>query len=141
MELGAAKNFRDRSVITGGVELTLIISPAHVESEEDSGLAADHRIIHFDGEVEQSVRVIAALAVSLADLGVDQGGVLRRIDLNVSAAQTNQFSHFIAKKIDQVGEKCVYRGIGASGFFGVVVRGSLLCTDERGLRGAIRSRS
>src|SRR5882672_3676423 len=96
-EFRVAKDLRDRTVIARGVELALVIPPAQVEAKQNTGMAADHRVIHLDGEIKQAVGIISSLPVPLADLGIDQGSVLRGVNLNVRAAQSNQLGHFITK--------------------------------------------
>src|SRR5579863_10608078 len=104
-------------------------------------MAANHRVVHFDGKIEQAVGIVAALAVAFANLRIDQGGVLRRVDLNVGAAETNKFGDFIAKQIDEVGEKGVHGGIGSAGLLGIVVGRGLLGAQERRLGGMIGARA
>jgi len=48
-----------------------------VEAKQDTGIAADHCVIHLNREIKQAVGIISSLPVPLADLGIDQGGVLR----------------------------------------------------------------
>src|SRR5262249_59379932 len=101
-------------------------------------MVADDGVVHFDREIEQTVRVVAALAVAFAQVGVEQRRVLRRIDLNVDAAQPDQLFDFAAQDVNQVGQIRVYSRVSARRLFGVVIGGGLLRADERGLGGGRR---
>ena len=48
-----------------------------MEAEGDARMIADHYIIHFDGKIKQMVGIAAALAITFAQLRVEQRGVLR----------------------------------------------------------------
>ncbi|MEZ4568889.1 MAG: hypothetical protein R2849_00860 [Thermomicrobiales bacterium] len=52
-----------------------------MDAEVDARMFADHRVIQLDAAVEQCVGVIPALSIAFADFRVEQGGVLRRVDL------------------------------------------------------------
>src|SRR6266853_550085 len=133
LEFGLTEDFRNRGVIARGVELALIVSPAQVQAEQDTGMTANHSVIHLDGEIEEAVGIIAPLPVALADLGIDQGGILRRVDLNVRAAQSEQFGYLVTKEIDEIGEKSVHGRVGAAGLLRIVVGRRLLRADQRRL--------
>src|SRR6266852_6074962 len=133
LEFGLTEDFGDRSVIARGVELALIVSPAQVQAKQDAGMTANHSVIHLDGEIEEAVGITAPLLVALADLGIDQGGILRRVDLNVRAAQSEQFGYLVTKEIDEIGEKSVNGRVGAAGLLRIVVGRRLLRADQRRL--------
>src|SRR6266403_765627 len=76
LEFRMAKDLRDRGVIARSVELALVVPPAQVEAKQDSGVAANHRVIHLDGEIKQTVGIIPSLPVTFANLGIDQRSVL-----------------------------------------------------------------
>ncbi len=140
LEARIAKDLGDRAVVSRGVELALIVSAAEMQSKDNSGMVADHRIVHLDREIEQAVGIIAALPVPLPQLRIKQRGVLRRIDLNVRAAQANQLLHFSAQDVDQIGKVASICRIGAGGFLAVVVSRRLLCADQGGLGRMIGAR-
>src|SRR5262245_47213047 len=149
VEARLAKDYSNRAVISPRVKLALIVAPAQVQAERDPGPAcrpgrrmiADDGVVHFDREIEQSVRVVAALAVAFAQVGVEQRRVLRRIDLNVDAAQPDQLLDFAAQDVDEVGQISVNSRVSARRLFGVVIGGGLLRADERGLGEARRLRA
>ena len=37
-----------------------------------------------------------------------------RIDLNIGRSEADEFSNFLAQNIDDIGQKCIERGIGFS---------------------------
>ena len=88
MEAGAREDLsRDPVVAAGRVEHALVIAAADVDAEGDAGVPADDRVVELDARVEHLVRIAAALAVAFADRLVEQRGVLRRVDLDVGAAE------------------------------------------------------
>src|SRR5204862_3405018 len=95
VEASVTENLRNRAVVPRRIELALIIAAAQVQTENDSRVVPDDGVVHFDREIEKTVRVIAALPVSLTELRIKQCRVLRRINLDVRAAKTNQFLHFV----------------------------------------------
>src|SRR5256885_1365520 len=90
-----------------------IIPAAQVQAESDSRVVSDDGVVHFDREIKKTVRVISALPVSLTELRIKQCRVLRRINLDVRAAKTNQFLHFVAKDIDEISQIGINLGISA----------------------------
>ena len=54
------------------------------------GVALDDRVVELDARVEHLVGIAAALAVALANRLVEQRRVLRRVDLDVVAAEPPQ---------------------------------------------------
>ena len=104
-------------------------------------MIADHRIVHFDRQIQQPVGIVAALPVSFAQLRIQECGVLRRVDLDVGAAQANQLFHFIAQDIDQIGEVGVDGRISPGGFSAVVVSGGLLRADHGGFGRVLGARA
>src|SRR5207302_1213926 len=77
----------DRAVIARSIEPALIVTAAKVQAENDSGMIANDRIVHFGRKFEKPVGIIASLAISLAQLRIQQSGVLRRVNLNVRASE------------------------------------------------------
>ena len=73
------------------------------------GMAVDDRVVQLDAGVEQPVRIAAALPVAFAHGLVEQGGVLRRVDLHVLAAEAAEFRDLAAREIHQVGQVGVAR--------------------------------
>ena len=137
-EVGAAEDLlRDRVVAAAGVVLALVVAPAEVDAEGDAGMVADHGVVEFDAAVEQPVRVVAALAVALADGRVEQPGILRRVELDVGAAEADQFGDLGAQDIHHIGEVGIDRRVGALRFLRVVVGRRLLRADQRRLPGAV----
>src|ERR1700686_2164066 len=111
LEASVAENLRDGTVVAGGVKLALIVSPAQVQTEHNSRMITDHRVIHLDREIKKLVGIVSALTVAFAQLRIEQGGVLRRVDLNVSTAETDQFLDFIPQNVYQVGQVILDFGI------------------------------
>ena len=72
-------------------------------------MPGDDRVVELDAGVEQSIGIAAALAVALADRLVEQRRVLRRIDLDVLAAEPRQLGDLAAREVDEVGEIGVAR--------------------------------
>ena len=77
LELCIAKNLCDRAIVAGGVKLALIISAAKVQAERDAGMITDHRIVHFDRQIQQPVGIVAPLPIALPQIGIQQRSVLR----------------------------------------------------------------
>ena len=67
-------------------------------------MIADHRVIHLDREIKKLVGIVSALTVAFPQLRIEQGGVLRRVDLNISTAETDQFLDLIPQNVYQVGQ-------------------------------------
>ena len=62
---------------------------------------------------------------------------MRRVNLNIGATEPNQFGHFAAQDVYEIGQIRVYRGVSALRFCGIVIRRSLLGADERDLGGRV----
>ena len=74
-------------------------------------MAVDDRVVELDAGVEQRVGIAAALAVALADRLVEERGVLRRVDLDVLAAEPDQLRDLAPGEVDEVGEVRVARRV------------------------------
>ena len=96
-------------------------------------MLADDGVVHLDARVDQPVGVAAALAVALAQGRVEEGRVLRRVDLHVRAAEPDQLGHLAPREVDDVGQVGVARRVGAGRLRRVVVGGGLLGADQRDL--------
>src|SRR5216684_561799 len=70
-------------------------------------MALDDRVVQFDAAVDQLFRVASPLPVAVTHLGIEQGSVLGRIDLDVRAAQANQLFDLTARDVDDVGQVLV----------------------------------
>ena len=64
---------------------------------------------------------------------------MRRIELDVGAAEPHELRHLGTQDVDDVGEVGVDGGVRAARLLGVVVRGRLLCVDQRDLERALRA--
>src|SRR6185369_6297169 len=133
LEAAAAEDAGDGLVAAAGVEHRLVVAAADVERERHAGVAADRRVVHLDARVDEPVGVAAALAVALAQRGVEQRGVLGRVDLYVGAAQAHQLLDLPPRHVDDVRQVGIARGIGAGGLLRIVVRRRLLRADQRDL--------
>ena len=105
---------RDPVVAAGRVEHALVIAAADVDAERHAGMALDDRVVQLDGGVEHPIGIAAALAVALANRLVEQPGVLRRVDLDVLAAEPRQLGDLAAGEVDEVGEVGVARRVCAA---------------------------
>ncbi|MEZ4521501.1 MAG: hypothetical protein R3A46_07650 [Thermomicrobiales bacterium] len=114
---------------------------AEVDAEVDARMFADHRVIQLDAAVEQCVGVIPALSIAFTDLRVEQGGVLRRVDLDVRAAEPDEIRRPGPENIDDIGQVGLDRRVGASFDFGIVIGRGLLGADQRYLRRVVAGRS
>src|SRR6266550_8731170 len=102
VELSPFKDSRNRPIVASRVELALVVAAADVNREGHAGVTGDDRVVHLDACIDQGLRVAAALAVSLAQLGVEERRVLGSIDLNVSAPEPNQLIDLSPAQIDHV---------------------------------------
>ena len=93
-------------------------------------MADDDGIVELDAGVEHLVRVAAALPVAVANALVEQARVLRRVDLDVLAAEAAKLCDFPAREVDEIRQVGVARRIRRRGALGVVVGGSLLGAEE-----------
>src|SRR4029450_11251263 len=78
LKFSFTKDLRDRTVVTSCVELALVISPAKVQAEDDSGMITDNRVVHLDRESQKSIGIVPTAAVPLPQLWIEERGVLRR---------------------------------------------------------------
>ena len=92
-------------------------------------VARDDRVVELDAGVEHLVRIAAALPVALADRLVEQRRVLRRVDLDVLAAEPAQLRDLAPREVHEVGQVGVARRVGAARLVRVVVGGRLLRAD------------
>src|SRR5712691_8261124 len=67
---GFLKNLDNGCVVARCVELALVVTAAQVQTKSYAGMIADHGIVHLDREVEQSIRIVAPLPVSLTQLWI-----------------------------------------------------------------------
>src|ERR1700746_1059968 len=104
MKIRSLKHSRDGTVIARGIKPALIVAAAEMETEDHSRMFPDDAIVHLGGKIEQAVRVIATLAVSLTQLGIEQRSILWRFDLDITTPEPNQFINFISQNVDQVGK-------------------------------------
>ena len=128
----------DPIVPARGVEHALAVAATDMDAEGDAGMAVDDGVVELDARVQQAIRIAAALPVSVADRLVEQGGVLRRVDLHVLASKAPQFFDFAPREVDDIRQVRVARGVGALGLLGIVVRGRLLGAEQRDLDGPPR---
>src|SRR5690349_8224137 len=110
-----------------------------MNGECDAGMVTDHSIVEFDTPIKQAVRIVAALSISLADGRVQQGCVLRRVNLNVSTTKLDQLFDFASKDVDDVSEIGVNRWIGLPGLFRIVVGCRLLSAEQSNLATGARA--
>ena len=82
-------------------------------AERHAGMAVDDRVVQLDVGVQHPVRIVAALAIALADRLVEQRRVLRRVDLDVFAPEPAQLLDLAPGEIDEIGQVGVARRIGA----------------------------
>ena len=115
-----------------------MIAAADVDAEGDAGVAVDDRVVELDAGVEHLVGIAAALAVALANRLVEQRRVLRRVDLDVLAAQALQLGDLAPGEIHEVGEICVACRIRRARLVGIVVGRRLLRADQRDLDRLLR---
>jgi hypothetical protein len=123
----------DPVVAAGRVEHALVVTAADVNAERDARVALDDRVVELHRRREQRVRVAAALAVTLADRLVEERRVLRRVDLDVLAAESFELRDLATGEIDEVGEIGVPRRIRAARLVRVVIGRRLLRAEERHL--------
>jgi hypothetical protein len=83
----------DRIVATGRIEHALVVAAADRKAEDNSLLveSVEYSIVEFDGLIDDAIRVDPTDAVTFADLRIEQGSILRCVDLDVGAAEANQF--------------------------------------------------
>ncbi len=67
-------------------------------------MALDDRVVELDAGVEQLVGIAAALPVAFANRLVEERGVLRRVDLDVVAAEPAQFRDLATREVHEIGE-------------------------------------
>jgi hypothetical protein len=53
-----------------------------VHPKRHPGVARDDRVVHLDAFVEQLVRIAATPTVAFAQLVIEEGSILRRVDLD-----------------------------------------------------------
>src|SRR5437660_9486719 len=97
-EVGLLKDARNRLIVAAGIESALVVTATDMHAEGDARMAVDDGVVHFDAGVDDLVGVVAALAIAFAYLGVEQSGVLGRVDLDIGAAQANQFLDFMPRE-------------------------------------------
>ena len=94
---------RDRLIVAFGVELALVVATADVETKGHTRVVLDDRVVELDTAVDQLLRVAPPLPVALANGGVEERPVLRRVDLDICAAEANQLVHLPPGEVDYVG--------------------------------------
>src|SRR5579859_204581 len=141
VEEGLLEYARDRLIVAFGVELALVVAAAHMESEGDSRIALDDRVVELDAAVDQLLGVAPALPVALAHGRVEKRPILRRVDLDVCAPEADELVDLAPGQVDDVGEVVVAGRIGGPGLFGVVIGGGLLRAEHRHLARPSRSRA
>src|ERR1700674_1168517 len=93
---------RDRLLVPLGVELALVVATADVESKGDAGVALDDGVVELDAAVDQLLGVAPSLPVAFPHRRVQEGSVLRRVDLDIGAAEANQLVDLAAGQVDHV---------------------------------------
>src|SRR4051812_39511951 len=125
VEVGAAEDLLGDAVVTArGVEHAFVIAAADVNAEGDPAVAGDDRVIQLDGRVEHLVRFAAALTIALADCLVEEARILRRIDLDVLAPETNQLGDLAAGGVPPGGDGSRAGAGGGAGLVGGGMRGA-----------------
>jgi len=110
-----------------------------MQAEDNAGMVADHGVVHLHSKVDEAIGVVAPLPVARANVGIEQGGVLGRIDLDVAATEAYQFRHLVFHDVHDVGEIGIDGRISARRFLRIVIRCSLLRANHRDLRRTVRS--
>ena len=101
-----------------------------MNGEGHSGVTINNGVVQFDAVIDQLVRVVPTLAISLPHLRVEKSRVLWSVNLYVGAAQTNQFLYLTSREVHNVGQVGIAGRIRRSRFLGVVVGRRLLGTDH-----------
>src|SRR5713226_3295088 len=140
VEESLLEDARNRLVVTFGVVLALVVAAADVEPKGHARMALDDRIVELDAAVDQLLGVAPPLTVALPHGRVEEGSVLRRVDLYVRAAEADQLIHLAPREVDHVREVLVAGRVGALRLFRVIVGGSLLGADHRHLARTPRRR-
>ena len=83
--------------------------------------------------VEHAVGIAAALPVALANLLVEQRRILRRVNLDVLAAEPRQLGDLAPGEVDEIGEVGVAGRVRGARLLRIVVRGRLLRAEQRHL--------
>src|SRR5260370_1803460 len=104
-------------------------------------MAMDDRVVELDAAVDQLFGVGPPLPVAITHLGIEQGGVLGSIDLDVCAAQANQLFDLTPRDVDDIGQVLVAGLVCALRLLRVVVRGRLLRAEHRHLARALCDRA
>src|SRR4030095_6921846 len=64
LKVRLAKHLCDWAVVASGIKLTLMISSPQMQPKDDPGAIANHRVVHFDRQIEQAIRVVPSLSIS-----------------------------------------------------------------------------
>src|SRR6266849_6171956 len=86
LKAGLSKYARNGFIVTTGIELALVVTPADVNAKGDAGMIANDGIVHLNTCIDDFIGVVPALAIPLAHLRIKKRGILGSIDLDVSAS-------------------------------------------------------
>src|SRR5581483_5840385 len=113
--MGLAKNARDRFIVAGRIEFALVIATTDMDTKGNARMTVDDCVVHFNTEIDQAIRVAAALAIALAYPWIEQSRVLRRVYLDIRTAQANKLFHFVAREVYDIRQVGSLVGIGSFG--------------------------
>ena len=120
---------------------TALISPTKVKAEGYIREIRHERVVQLDTEFQPFIELPAPGLIKGAGFGIEQQGIVRRVDLDIGRAQTHQLDHFISENVDDVGEEALQGWIDTAGSVGRPEIREQARAGQRDLRNASSSRT
>src|SRR5690242_9901682 len=94
--------------------MAAVVATTDVKAERDARVTSDDGVVHLDAAIDELVGIISAGSIALPNLGIEEGRVLWGVELNVFAAEPDQFVDLGSENVDHVGEIRILSRIGTA---------------------------
>ena len=115
MRLYAAKKaVTDEFIAALGQPPAALITASDVESESDTHNPVDNSVVQLYAQAQPLVQVPALSFVEGSCFGIEKKPIVRRVDLNISRAQTRQLFDLVTQDFNDVGQEAIERRVSSA---------------------------